>query len=174
MPFKVKFSIYEPGKIAPCLCTQDRRLAYIELNAMRSKPGMATTRMTAEVWGFEPMTKSERFALQLWEVRKAQHKYYNGGRRREDLLASIELESELDRKIKADRQYMDAHPGRTVRDQKAYTFFLVVEEWRKTWNDRKRYSSRQGYDYQVYREMTRKLRDYETKIDSYIKEVIGL
>ena len=105
MPFKVKFSIYEPGKIAPCLCTQDRRLAYIELNAMRSKPGMATTRMTAEVWGFEPMTKSERFALQLWEVRKAQHKYYNGGRRREDLLASIELESELDRKIKADRHW---------------------------------------------------------------------
>ena len=174
MPFKVKFSIYEPGKIAPCLCTQDRRLAYVELSAMRSKPGMAMTRMTAEVWGFEPLTKAERFALQLWEVRKAMHRYYHGGRRHEDLVASLALESELDKKIRADRQYMDAHPGRRVTDQKAYAFFLIVEEWRSTWLERKRYGSRAGYDNQVYREMTRKIRDYESKIDSYIKEVIGL
>lgn len=174
MPFKVKFSIYEPGKIAPCLCTQDRRLAYVELSAMRSKPGMAMTRMTAEVWGFEPLTKAERFALQLWEVRKAMHRYYHGGRKHEDLVASLALESELDKKIRADRQYMDAHPGRRVTDQKAYAFFLIVEEWRSTWLERKRYSNRAGYDNQVYREMTRKIRDYESKIDSYIKQIIGL
>ena len=174
MPFIVKFSIYEPGKQAPCICTQDRKYAYIELNAMRQKPGMALTRMTADVWAEEPLTKAERFALQLWEIRKAMHKYYNGGRRHEDMLASIELETALDRKIKADREFIDSHPGRPVRDQKAYAFFLVVEEWRRTWSERKRYGSRQGYDHQVYREMTRKLRDYEAKIDSYIKEVIGL
>ena len=161
MPFKVKFSIYEPGK-------QDRKLAYVELNAMRARQGMATTRMTADVEAVEPMTKAERFALQLWEIRKAQHKYYNGGRRQEDLLTSIELERALDKKIAADRKFIDAHPGRPVKDQKAYAFFLVVEEWRSTWQERKRYGNR------VYREMTRKLRDYETKIDSYIKEVIGL
>lgn len=174
MPFKVKFSIYEPGKQAPCFSTQDRKLAYVELNAMRARQGMATTRMTADVEAVEPMTKAERFALQLWEIRKAQHKYYNGGRRQEDLLASIELERALDKKIAADRKFMDAHPGRRIKNQKAYAFFLVVEEWRSTWLERKRYGSRDGYDNRVYREMTRKLRDYETKIDSYIKEVIGL
>lgn len=174
MPFIVKFSIYEPGKTAPCFNTQDRKLAYIELNAMRQKPGMAMTRMSADVKTVEPLTKAERFALQLWEIRKAMHKYYNGGRRHEDMLASIELESALDRKIAADRQFMDAHPGRPVTDQKAYAFFLIVEEWRNTWRERKRYSQAKGYDHQVYREMTRKLRDYEARIDSYIKEVIGL
>lgn len=174
MPFKVKFFIYEPGKEAPCFNTQDRKLAYIELNAMRQKPGMALTRMTADVQPVEPLTRAERFALQLWEIRKAMHKYYNGGRRREDMLASIELESALDKKIEADRQFMDAHPGRPVTDQKAYAFFLIVEEWRNTWRERKRYGSRQGCDMAVYREMTSKLRDYESKIDSYIKEVIGL
>lgn len=174
MPFIVKFSIYEPGKEAPCFNTQDRKLAYIELNAMRQKPRMALTRMTADVQPVEPLTKAERFALRLWEIRKAMHKYYNGGRKHEDMLASMELESALDRKIKADRQFMNAHPGRPVTDQKAYAFFLIVEEWRNTWRERKRYSQAKGYDQQVYREMTRKLRDYEAKIDSYIKEVIGL
>lgn len=174
MPFIVKFSIYEPGKQAPCICTQDRKYAYIELNAMRQKPGMALTRMTADVWAEEPLTNAERFALQLWEIRKAMHKYYNGGRRREDMLVSIELESALDRKIAADRQFIDAHPGRPVNDQKAYAFFLIVEEWRNTWRERKRYSQTKGYDNMVYREMTRKLRDYEAKIDSYIREIIGL
>ena len=111
MPFIVKFSIYEPGKQAPCICTQDRKYAYIELNAMRQKPGMALTRMTADVWAEEPLTKAERFALQLWEIRKAMHKYYNGGRRHEDMLASIELETALDRKIKADREFIDSHPA---------------------------------------------------------------
>lgn len=174
MPFIVKFSIYEPGKTAPCLSTKDRKYAYIELNAMRQKPGMALTRMSADVQTVEPLTKAERFALQLWEIRKAMHKYYNGGRKHEDMLASMELESALDKKIKADREFIDSHPGRPVKDQKAYAFFLVVEEWRKTWRERKRYSQTNGYDHQVYREMTRKLRDYEAKIDSYIKEVIGL
>lgn len=174
MPFIVKFSIYEPGKTAPCICTQDRKYAYIELNAMRQKPGMALTRMSADVKTVEPLTKAERFALQLWEIRKAMHKYYNGGRKHEDELASIDLERALDRKIKADREFIDSHPGRPIRDQKAYAFFLVVEEWRSTWRERKRYSQTKGYDQQVYREMTRKLRDYESKIDSYIKEVIGL
>ena len=174
MPFIVKFSIYEPGKEASCFNTQDRKLAYIELNAMRQKPGMALTRMSADVKTVEPLTRAERFALQLWEIRKAMHKYYNGGRKHEDMLASIELETALDRKIKADREFIDSHPGRPVRDQKAYAFFLVVEEWRSTWRERKRYSQTKGYDQQVYREMTRKLRDYEAKIDSYIKQIIGL
>ena len=174
MPFIVKFSIYEPGKQAPCICTQDRKYAYIELNAMRRKPGMAMTRMTADVWAEEPLTKAERFALQLWEIRKAMHKYYNGGRNHEDMLASIELETALDRKIKADREFIDSHPGRPVKDQKAYAFFLIVEEWRSTWRARKKLSLHKHYDQHIYREMTRKLRDYEAKIDSYIKEVIGL
>lgn len=174
MPFIVKFSIYEPGKQAPCFNTQDRKLAYIELNAMRQKPGMALTRMSADVQAVEPLTKSERFALQLWEIRKAMHKYYNGGRNHEDMLASLALESALDRKIKVTRHYIDVYPQHPVKDQKAYAFFLIVEEWRNTWRERKRYSQTKGYDNMVYREMTRKLRDYEAKIDSYIREIIGL
>ena len=168
------FHIFNPGCQAPDYSTSDRKLAYIELNARRNTPGKALTGMKADVTPVEPLTKAERFALQLWEIRKAMHKYYNGGRKHEDMLASIELESALDRKIAADRQFMDAHPGRPVTDQKAYAFFLIVEEWRNTWRERKRYSQAKGYDQQVYREMTRKLRDYEAKIDSYIKEVIGL
>lgn len=174
MPFKVMFHIYEPGKLAPDYSTSDRKLAHIELNARRATPGKALTSMSADVTPVEPLTKGERFALQLYEIRKAMHKYYNGGRKHEDMLASIALEQKLDKQIKSGRAFLDSHPGYPVKDQKAHTAFLLVEEWRNTWHDRKRYSQRQGYDYQVYREMTRKIRDYEAKIDSYIKEVIGL
>jgi len=174
MPFKVMFHIWEPGKLAPCYSTSDRRLAYIELNAMRAKPGMALTTLKADVEAVESLTKAQRFVFQMWEVRKAMHKYYSGGRNHDDLVASLALESALDKKIKADREFIDSHPGRPVKDPAAYAFFLLVEEWRNTWHERKKFSQRKGYDLQIYREMSHKLRDYEAKIDSYIKEVIGL
>lgn len=174
MPFKVMFHIWEPDKLAPCYSTSDRKLAYIEWNAMRARPGMAMTALKADVEAVEPLTKGERFAYQLWEIRKAMHKYYNGGRKHEDMLASMALEANLDKQIRSARAFLDSHPGYPVKDQKSHIAFLIVEEWRNTWHDRKRYSQRQGYDHQVYREMTRKIRDYEAKIDSYIKEVIGL
>lgn len=174
MPFKVKFHIYNPGEQVPDFSTSDRKLAYVELNARRATSGKALTSMSAEVTPGEPLTKGERFAYQLWKIRQGMHKYYAGGRKHEDMLASMALEAKLDKQIRSARAFLDSHPGYPVKDQKSHIAFLIVEEWRNTWHDRKRYSQRQGYDYQVYREMTRKIRDYEAKIDSYIKEVIGL
>jgi len=174
MPFKVRFHIYAPGKLAPDFSTDDRRLAYVELNARRAKHGQAMTRMSADVQPVEPLTKGEQFVLQIWEIRKAMHKYYNCGRRHEDMLASIALESALDKQIKSARAFLDSHPGYPVKDEKAHAFFLIVEAWREAWHERKRFSQKRGYDLQVYKEMTRKIRDYESKIDMYIKGTIGL
>lgn len=174
MPFKVMFHIYNPGDKVPDYSTSDRKLAYVELKARRRMPGKAMTSMRADVTPVEPLTKSEKFAYQLYEIRKAQHKYYNCGRKHEDMLASIALETALDKQIKSGRAFLDSHPGYPVKDQKAHAAFLIVEEWRNTWRERKRYSQCKGYNHQVYREMTRKIRDYDTKIDSYIREVIGL
>ena len=174
MPFKVNFHIYAPGKLAPDFSTDDRRLAYVELNARRAKQGQAMTRMSADVQPVEPLTKGEQFVLQLWEIRKAMHKYYNGGRLHEDLVASLELESALDKQISSARAFLNSHPGYPVKDEKSHAFFLVVEAWREAWHERKKFSKKSGYNLQVYKEMTRKIRDYESKIDMYIKGTIGL
>jgi len=174
MPFKVMFHIFNPGDKVPDYNTSDRKLAYIELNARRNTPGKTLASMRADVTPVEPLTKAEGFAYQLWEIRRAMHKYYNGGRRHEDMLASIALETELDKQIRSGRAFLDSHPGYPVKDQKSHAAFLIAEEWRNTWLARKRYSQTKGYDHQMYREMTRKIRDYEAQIDKYIREVIGL
>jgi hypothetical protein len=168
------FHIYNPGDVVPDYNTSDRRLAYIELNARRNTPGKALTRLTADVTPLEPLTKRESFAYQLWKIRKAMHKYYDGGRKHDDMLASIALETNLDKQIKSGRAFLDSHPDYPVKDKKSHAAFLLAEEWRKTWHERKRYSQTKGYDHQVYREMTRKIRDYEAQIDNYIRETIGL
>ena len=174
MPFRVTFKIFEPGKGAPCYTTSDRRLAYIELNARRAQPGQALTYMTADVSLDPPSSRADDFLMLLYSVRMAMRKYYNGGRRHEDMLASLALESQLDKWIKRTRDFLTSHPGFTPADTKSHAFFLIVEEWRGAFLDRKRYASRKNYDNNVYREMTRKIREYEEKIDDYIRNTIGL
>ena len=94
MPFKVRFDIYEPNKLAPCITTYDRKYAYAELNDLKGKPGMALTRMLHTVIP-EELTKSEQYVYLVYQVRTLQRKYWNGGKQHDDLMASLAKEKEL-------------------------------------------------------------------------------
>ena len=94
MPFKVKFQIFEPGKLAPCFTTYDARLAHVEYRHLCNQKGCALTRMTTDIECID-LTRPEQYVFLVYRVRKAISRFYNDGRKPEDLQASLELERQL-------------------------------------------------------------------------------
>ena len=182
MPFKVKFQIFEPGKLVPYLTTNDARQAHAAYREHRNKYGCALTRMTTDIECIE-LTKPEQYVWLVYRVRQAIQKYYGNGRKREDLQVSLDLEKQLDDWNNRTRAYIDIHPGfQTVlsglpaKSEKArhFAFFQVVEEWRKQWHKYFAYKKQPDKDQAVEREIKKQCFDFEKEIDKYIKLVIGL
>lgn len=173
MPFKVKFSIFEPGKAAPVFTTYDAKLAHVEYRHRCNQMGCALTRMTTDIECID-LTKPEQYVWLVYRVRKAIQKYYGQGRKHEDLLASLDLEKQLDNWNTRTRFHLQTHPKCRPDDEKAFAFFEVVEEWRKLWHNYFAYKKRSDKDPAVEREMKKQCFDFEKAIDKYINETIGL
>ena len=173
MPFKVRYDIYEPNKQAPCIQTFDRMYAWAELNDRQRKPGMALTRMTTTVIP-EELTKSERYLYLVYQVRSLQKRYWANGKQHDDLLESLAKEKELDNRNTKIRYHLETHPKYRIDDQESFAFFQIVEAWRDKWKHYFAYKRQQNKDDAVQREMYKECRDYEAKIDEYIKKTIGL
>ena len=182
MPFKVKFQIFEPGKLAPCFTTHDASLAHAEYRHQCNQKGCALTRMTTDIECID-LTKPEQYVFLVYRVRKAISRFYNGGRKPEDLQASLELERQLDEWNGRTRLQLQAHPGLSpvacgmpADSERArhFAFFLLVDKWRDKWHRYFNYKRQHDRDGQVVREMYKECIDYEKQIDNFIKQVIGL
>lgn len=70
---------------------------------------------------------------------------------------------------------MRSHPGYANKmDDKAYSFYMVVSEWRKAWKERKKYSKDPHCDKQILDEISKKCRQFEKEVDKYIKNKLNL
>lgn len=172
MPFRLIFKVIESGKLAPMMTTDDRALAYAEVAAQQRAKGPLGVRLLTEVTPVE-LTNSERYVWLVYRVRKAMRQYFDHGRRKEDLEASLQLEKELDGWNTRTRFYLQGHP-KSQHDEKALAFFEVVEEWRKLWRKYIRYKKQPDKEVAVEREMKKQCFAVEREIDKYVKLVIGL
>lgn len=174
MPIKVQYDIYDTQNKAPIIHTTDRTLASIEFHELIRK-GNDLYRMQQTPMADGALTKQEEYLMLVYRVRKLWKQYFNQGRSHDVLLASVEQEKKLDEWNRRISGYMRSHPGYANKmDEKAYSFYVVVEEWRKTWKERKNYSKRKDCDEAILSEMSKKCRDFEKKIDQYIKDKLGL
>lgn len=174
MPFKVQYEIFDSKHKAPILSTTDRTVASIEFNDLIRRGG-DVYRMVQTPMADGALTKQEEYLMLVYRVRKLWRQYFDQGRSQEVLLASLEKEKELDDWNTRTAAYMRSHPGYANKmNDKAFCFYVVVSEWRKAWKERKRYKGNASCDQQVLREIGKKCRDFEKKIDDYIKDKLQL
>ncbi len=169
MPIRTIYKIYCTQKQAPVHQGYDKTMARIAWQEyMRNlEEDFYRLEQTTEVVG--ELSKSEEYLLLVWNVRKLMGKYYQGGRKKEDLLASLEQEKRLDDWNRRTSLFIQSHPGYKPKDEKDHAFFLLVNEWRKTWHERMNYRKRRmGFEQQVLDEMTKKCFTLEKQIDDYI------
>ena len=172
MPFRVKFQIFEPGKVAPCFTSTDRKLANVEYRHRCNQQGCALTRMTYEIECID-LTQPEKYVWLVYGVRQAIKKYFTKGRKHDDLMASVALEKQLDDWNVRTRTYLNNHPNCQV-DEKGKAFFLIVEAWRNKWHKYFACKKNNTEPQQILDQMKRECFDYEKQIDNYVNEVIGL
>ena len=173
MPFRVKFNIKEVGKTAPLYSTSDRMMAYTELHAIQEKRGFMGIGLVPDI-ATDSLTKPEQYVWLVHRVLNAIRRYYDGGRRKEDLEVSLALERELDNWNTRTRFYLQSHPKSTPDDPKAFAFFEVVEEWRKCWHQYFAYKKRRDKEETVEREMKKQCFQMEKEIRKYVNLVIGI
>lgn len=170
MPFKVKFEIYDNQHTAPVFFTYDKLMARVEYNELSNKDPWTRLQFTIEL---VDLTKHEEYVWLVYQVRKAIHKYYNNGRKYEDLQDSLGKEAKLDQWNTKTRIYLANHPNAQV-DEKAKAFFLLVDAWREKWHKFFACKKAHSVDKPVLDQMKKECLDYEKQIDKYVKQVIGL
>lgn len=170
MPFKVKFFIYDNKHTAPVISTDSKDLARAEFNHLLKDDPWVRLEFTVELID---LTKHEKYVWLVYEVRKAIHKYYNCGRKPEDLQDSLAKEAKLDQWNARTRMYLSNHPNCQV-GEKEKAFFLLVDGWRDKWH--KYFACKKAHSVtdDVLREMKKQCFAYEKEIDKYVKQVIGL
>ena len=168
------YEIYDTQHIAPVLSTRDRAVAYAEFQGLLHKGG-DLYRLQQTPMANGALTKPEQYLMLVYRVRKLWRRYFDQGRKHEDLLASVEEEKKLDDWNTRTRKFLDSHPngGKGIQSEQ-FSFFVVVEAWRNAWKERKNYSKRKDRDDRILSEMSHKCRDNEKEIDKYVKEKLGL
>lgn len=175
MAIRTKYQIFCTKKTAPLLTTYDKVSAYVEFNEHIRNPQNDMYRLAQEVESVGELTKQEEYFLLVYHVRKAIRRYYDNGRKQEDLKASLELESQLDKWNKRTKNFMASHPAWKPKDTESHAFYVLVSEWRKAWHERMGYRKRtMGYDQKVMEQMSKKCREIEKQIDKYIKDKLQL
>ena len=174
MPIKVQYDIYDTKHDAPIIQTTDRALASVEFNNLIHKGG-DLYRMSQSPMAVGKLTKSEEYLMLVYNVRKLWKQYFNQGRNQEVLKASLEEEKKLDDWNKrVSVLSKNSNTPLPIKDREAFDFFIVVRGWRDAWKDRKNYSKRRDRDEDILKEMSKKCRDFEKKIDQYIKDKLQL
>ena len=175
MPFKTKYEIF--GRVAaPVVSTYDKRLARAEWGSYIRNPhtqGLHRLVQTVEPDG--ELTKSEHYLYLVYRVRKLWHRYFDCGRKKEDLDESLKLEAELDAWNMRIRIHLESHPAEAGGYQgDEYNFYQMVLTWRDAWKRRQRYKRSPGHDNQVLQSLSSECRQYEREIDQYIKTKLNL
>ena len=174
MPFKVTFSIFEPGKKAPSFTSSDRTLARITWNDRQRNLSGGLPTVQQQVQLIEPSTAAERYLFLVYEVRHLQRRYFDCGREKEVFRQALEKERKLDLRNVDIRTHLNPHPKFRIDDQASFAFFEAVEQWRKLWHEYFAYKKRKDADQQVVNERAKQCRAYEATIDKYIRQNIGL
>jgi len=121
------------------------------------------------------LTKSEEYLFLVYHVRRLIKRYFNNGRKHEDMIESQEYETKLDKWNQRTQAFINSHPGYKPTDEKSHAFYMLVIEWRKVFKERMAYRKRKmGFDQAVFDEMNKKRRSLEEQIDKYIKEQFQL
>lgn len=174
MPIKVRYQIFCTKTKAPLVDTFDRTMAYVEFQECLHNPKGDVYRLSQIVEPDGALTKSEEYLLLVYRVRKLMHQYYNGGRKREDLMVALDHEHRLDQWNKRTADFIETHPSYKPADAVSHAFYVLVSSWRKAWKQRKNYSKRKDCDQLLLNEMNKECRSLEKEIDKYIKDKIGL
>lgn len=170
MPFKVKFFIYDNQHTAPVYTTYDKCMARVEYNDRSKKDPWTRLDFTIELID---LTNHEKYVWLVYQVRKAIHKFFNCGRKKEDWDDSMAKEAKLDVWNAKTFIYLANHPKCQV-GEKEKAFFILVYTWREKWH--KFFASKQAnaVDKAVLQQMKKECFDYEKQIDKYVKQTIGL
>lgn len=174
MAIRTKYSIYVLGKDAPILSTYDRVMAYVEFNDHIRNPKGLLYRMEQAPEPDGALTSSEKYLLLVYRVRKLMRKYFDGGRKHEDMLISLDYEAKLDKWNKKTKEYLDSHPGYKPEDEQAHAFYQLVSAWREAWHAKKKYANVKDCSETLLAEMRRKSNQLQGQVDKYIKEKLQL
>ena len=184
MPIKVKYTIRCTGKIAPYESTYDFIYARTQLITYQRKAlPEEMFYCTSQVEPEEPLTKDEQYLLLVYEVRRLIKRYFDNGRKKEDLEASLAKETQLDHWNARTRAYINSKPGfeRVLKGLpqdsekfRHFAFFQVVEEWRKVWKEYHAYRRLKDKEPDVEKEMKKRCFAFEKTIDEYIKKTLQL
>ena len=172
---KTRYDLRSNRKKAVLISSYD--LFYVKTerdNAQRAAAPGEIIFIDATVEPVEPLTAPERFLLLVYEVRQLIRAYYDHGRRQEDLQASLAKEQTLDHWIARTRQYLDTHAPKPDNATDPYSFFILVEQWRKTWHEYFAYKKQKDKDPQVESEIKKKSFDLESSIDACIAHSLHL
>ncbi len=172
MPIRVRYDIFDGIRKAPVFTTSDRHLALIERDDYIRK-GKGIYRIQTIVIP-DNMNKSEQFLYLVYEVRQLQHRYFGQGRDKNVFAQALGKEKELDDWNARTSNFLASHTNYKPADAKAHAFFLLVVRWRRIWKSYFSYKKRSDADPDIVRERGRECRDYEEKIDNYIKQALAL
>jgi len=172
---KTRYDLRSNRKKAVLIRSYDLFYVTVERdNAQRAAAPGEIIFINATVEPVEPLTAPERFILLVYDVRQLIRAYYDHGRRQEDLQASLAKEKTLDHWIARTRQYLDTHVLKPDNATDPYSFFILVEQWRKTWHEYFSYKKQKDKDPQVESEIKKKSFDLERSIDAYITQALHL
>ena len=173
MPLKTKYEIY--GRFtAPILSTFDKTMARVEWYSYVRNPQQGIHRLVQDVIPEGELTKAEEYLLLVYRVRRLWRRFYDCGRKEEDKAEAIALQDELDSWNFRNKCYITNHPDYKPADQESFDFYVVVQAWRDTCKERGRYRGGSAVDKMVLHEIRSKIRDFERKIDQYLKKKLNL
>ena len=174
MPFKVHYEIFDDKHAAPDFQTSDFTMARIEWTERIRNPKGMLWHIEQTVMPDGVLNKQEEYLFLVYRVRKLTIYYRNNSQKEEDKRVLLEHVRKLDKWNREITKWVEAHPQYKPKDSKSHSFYIVVNEWRKTYYERQRYGKQLNYDQNVFREMTRKIRGFEKEIDKYIKQHLEL
>ena len=177
MPFKVQYEIFDNKHQAPDFQTYDYTMAVVEWQDRKRNPRGMMWRIQQTVIPDGVLTKPEEYLLLVYRVRKLTIQYKNNGMKDADKRVLMDHVRRLDKWNRQTRDFLNTHcKVMDAETTKRMSFFILVEAWRDAYYERQQYSKmdRASYDHNVFREMTRKIRQFEQEIDSYIRQQIKL
>lgn len=166
MPFKTKYEIYCTQKIAPVYTGYDKTMAFVTWEDFIRNPKGECYRMLQTPEAVGALTKSEEYLFLVYHVRRLIKRYFNNGRKHEDMIESQEYETKLDKWNQRTQAFINSHPGYKPTDEKSHAFYVLVSTWRKVFKERMAYRKRKmGFDQAVFDEMNKKRQSLEKQID---------
>lgn len=175
MPFRTKYEIFDTQHTAPVYTGYDKTMAFVTWEDFIRNPKGECYRMVQTPEAVGALTKSEEYLFLVYNVRRLIKRYFNNGRKHEDMIESQEYETKLDKWNQRTQAFINTHPGYKPSDEKNYAFYVLVSTWRKVFKERMAYRKlKMGFDQNVLNEMSKKSRELEKEIDKYIKEQLQL